>query len=133
MSYCRFSSDDFRCDVYAYEHCYGGFMVHVAGNKTIGYVPRVWHPPRAWITERAESGWRMWRYKAASHLSWATYRLQMLYLERAPRRDLGLAHDGESFCEPDAGACADRLLSLRDAGYRVPQYAIDALRMEGEA
>ena len=33
MSYCRFSSDGFRSDVYCYESVEGGYMVHVAGNR----------------------------------------------------------------------------------------------------
>lgn len=35
MSYCRWSSDDFDCDVYAYEHCDGGWAVHVAGSRYV--------------------------------------------------------------------------------------------------
>lgn len=33
MSYCRFSSDGFNCDVYVYEDCAGGWTTHVAANR----------------------------------------------------------------------------------------------------
>lgn len=131
MSYCRFSNDDFRCDVYAYESCHGGFVVHVAGNKVRGWIPRIWIPPRAWILQAKDpSRFKRMRYWVASRLSWLTYRIQMRYLDLAPRRALGLAFDGKSFDDSDAAACADRLEWLRLQGYRVPQFAIDNLRDE---
>lgn len=33
MSYCRWSSDNFQCDVYVYEDCAGGWTTHVAGRR----------------------------------------------------------------------------------------------------
>lgn len=130
MSYCRFSSDNWTCDVYVYEDFSGGWTTHVADNKVSGWVPRWWHPPRAWTLQRDRSKWTLLRFKVACRLSWVTYRLQMLYLDIAPRRDLGLLHDGESFCDEGPAECADRLEDLRGLGYRVPQYAIDNLRTE---
>jgi len=35
MSYCRWSTDDFQCDLYCYGDCSGGFTTHVACNKVI--------------------------------------------------------------------------------------------------
>lgn len=40
MSFCRFSSDDFKCDFYAYESV-DGYHLHVAGNRPD------WKPPRS--------------------------------------------------------------------------------------
>ena len=40
MSYCRFSSEDFSCDVYVYDDAMGGTTVHVAGNRYVGDVPK---------------------------------------------------------------------------------------------
>jgi hypothetical protein len=39
MSYCRFSSDNFKSDVYVYAHIAGGFMTHVAANRIVGGIP----------------------------------------------------------------------------------------------
>ena len=33
MSYCRWSSDRFQCDLYCYEDASGGWTTHVAGNR----------------------------------------------------------------------------------------------------
>ena len=38
MSYCRFSTDDHKCDFYAYESD-DGFVLHLAGSRVI------WDPP----------------------------------------------------------------------------------------
>lgn len=119
VSYCRWSSDDFACDVYVYEDCGGGWTTHVARFKTVGDVPKT--PPmhsdgidsKAWIAE----------YMAA-------HNAQMAFLETAERAPIGLPFDGETFNDPTPGQCADRLELLRGLGYCVPQYAIDELREE---
>lgn len=35
MSYCRFSTDDYQCDVYVYEDVGGWWSTHVAGNRPV--------------------------------------------------------------------------------------------------
>lgn len=114
MSYCRFSDDDFQCDVYCYADAYG-YTTHVASNRPVldGTLP----PPVDFTPESVES-W-MARHKRV-----------MAWVENAERRPIGLAYDGESFSDPDAESAADRLQMLKDAGYNVPQHAIDALRAE---
>lgn len=42
MSYCRWSSNDFQCDLYCYEDINGGWTTHIAGSKLI---PREPLPP----------------------------------------------------------------------------------------
>lgn len=142
MSYCRFSSDNWMCDVYCYEHCDGGFVTHVAGNKRIfrpipdiplhrmprfrgeydRILRRVIYPSR-WHSFAAGCGFRI-------YAMW--HRLSMWSLDLIPSRNIGLPHDGEGFSDDTASECADRLESLRALGYNVPQYAIDALRDEAE-
>lgn len=39
MSYCRWSTDDFLCDLYIYEHYEGFWAIHVAS------IRRVYHKP----------------------------------------------------------------------------------------
>ena len=113
MSYCRFSSDDYQCDVYCYEDSSGGFTTHVAGNRPLldGTLPPVapFSDTAAWI-ERHEK--------------------VMRWVKTADRTKIGLPFDGEGFNDPTASGCADRLEWLRGLGYNVPQYAIDALREE---
>lgn len=33
MSYCRWSSDNFKCDLYAYEDICGGYTIHIAARR----------------------------------------------------------------------------------------------------
>lgn len=116
MSYCRWSSDDFQCDVYVYEHVHGGFVTHVAGNRRTPSEP---FPPQVSITD------------IDAYI--ARRKIVDAMLEATERKPIGLPHDGESFNDDTASECADRLERLRALGYNVPQRAIDALREEAAA
>lgn len=100
MSYCRWSSDNGRCDLYCYEDCAGGFTTHVAGNRIVGDIPT--EPS---LESPLDPGWA----------------------ERAP---IGLAHDGETFNDPDLRSFLARLVMLREAGYSFPDYVLDDVRSE---
>jgi len=115
MSYCRWSSDDFRCDVYVYEDVCGGWTTHVAGNRIVGEIPRV--PD---ITTAPQDEWAR------------AYQKQTAFLDGAKHEPIGGPHDGETFNDPSPSECADRLDSLRADGYTVPQHAIDELRDEAK-
>ena len=112
MSYCRFSSDNWSCDIYCYEGG-SGFVTHVAGNRVLGDIPKTPALTKESIPD----------YMVA-------HKAQMAFFDTCERAPIGLPHDGESFDDDTAGECADRLESLRADGYNVPQYAIDALREE---
>ncbi len=116
MSYCRWSSDDFQCEVYVYESCYGGFVTHVAGIRYVFSEPL----PAPISIHEDLNGWSERRHRISD------------MVERAERRPIGLPHDGKSFNDETAALCADRLESLRSMGYNVPQRAIDALREEAK-
>lgn len=116
MSYCRWSSDNWQCDVYCYEDFSGGFTIHVAGVRVLGDIPKT--PV-------------MTKENMAEYL--AAHQAQMEFLKTAKHACIGLPHDEEEFNEATAAACADRLEMLRSVGYHVPQYAIDALREEAGA
>lgn len=113
MSYCRFSSDDFQCDVYVYADCTGGWTTHVAGRRHVFKEPL---PADVSLENKEE--W-VKRYARVMEL-----------IDSAELVDIGLPFDGETFNDPTPGECADRLEILRAAGYNVPQYAIDQLRDE---
>ena len=110
MSYCRWSSDDFQSDVYVYEDVSGGWTTHVAARR-VSFSREGLPPVEDYIARDSEILSRM----AAAEYS-----------------PIGLPHDGASFNDPTASACADRLEALRVVGYTVPQDAIDALRAEPE-
>jgi hypothetical protein len=117
VSFCRFSSDDFQCDVYVYEDVRGGFTTHVAERRYAFAEPL---PPHVQLTEGNVSAW-MSRDATMEEI-----------MARTPLVEIGLEHDGETFNDDTAGECANRLESLRSLGYIVPQYAIDALRNDEE-
>jgi hypothetical protein len=117
MSYCRWSSDDYQCDVYVYEGEYG-FVIHVAGRRRI-FTEGVLPPP---LPEGASVEEWTARYMLVSELvsdesKWAW-------------REFDMPSTFETFNDASPGACADRLEALRVEGFNVPQYAINLLREE---
>ena len=115
MSYCRWSCDDFQCDLYVFEHCDGGFVTHVAKRRYVYAEPL---PPLVPMDSDHVEEWIDRNRKV------------MAMVQEAESRPIGLPHDGEDFVDATAAECADRLEQLRAMGYRVPQHAIDALREE---
>lgn len=117
MSYCRWSSDDFQCDVYCYES-ERGIEIHVAATRP--FLDRELPPPVPFSIERFDE----WMARDGVVREW---------LARAEHKPIGLPHDGCSFCEADPGAAADLLQALRGMGYNVPPHVIDALREEASS
>lgn len=140
MSYCRWSSNNFQCDVYVYADCNGGWTTHVAGNKLV--IPPIPEPPFSMVIVRnAEidktSRKLVYQRKRDKLIANITSHLYMLLkkphdwtLAIIPHKNIGLPHDGESFNHETAAECAKHLEYLRGLGYKVPQYAIDALNEE---
>lgn len=119
MSYCRWSSDGWRSDVYVYEDVNGGWTTHVASNRCV-------HPSGEQCPElpgRTDDPEWAERFVEA-------YERSSAWREECVLVPINLPHDGESFNDPTPGACANRLEALRTLGYYVPQYAIDDLREE---
>jgi len=114
MSYCRWSSDDHLCDVYVYEGSHG-WQTHVATNRPIFADPL---PPAVVLADDNFDAWC------------ARKRVVDQMLLSAERVLIDLPHDGADFTDDTPQECADTLLTLRAAGYNVPQYAIDSLREE---
>ena len=114
MSYCRWSSDDFQCDVYVYADVAGGYTTHIASHRPVidrSTLPALDGTTEAWLA----------RHAAVMDL-----------LDDADSVPIGGEYDGETFNDPTPAEAADRLEALRAAGYVVPQYAIDDLRDETE-
>ena len=116
MSYCRWSSDDYLCDVYCYEDVSGGYSTWVAGNRPVYKEPL---PPK--VSHADDFDGRLKRIERVRQM-----------LDEADREDIGLSHDGAYFNDPTAWKTAVRLRWLRMLGYSVPQRAIDALREEAD-
>ena len=116
MSYCRWSSCNFACDLYVYEDSGGGWTIHVAGNRVLGKVPEVVYP----VDDSVEARDRF----VASHAA------QMEFVMNAEREPVGLPLAGETFNLPTAAACADKVEELMALGYCVPAYVVRDLREE---
>jgi hypothetical protein len=111
MSYCRFSTNDFTCDVYCYESCDGGWDIHVAAVRhRLKKLP----PPIPFDLANLDAWFE--RHKKV-----------MKMVRRAKRYPIGLPCDGQSYNEPTAATAGRRLIELKCIGYNVPQEAIDAL------
>ncbi len=115
MSYCRFSTDDFQCDVYCYEDVSGGWTTHVAGRRTIfpGPLPEPLAPDD-WTAEAFLA-----RHRTVTEM-----------FDRAKHETIGLAHDGADFRDGTLEEFRATLVMLRDAGYRVPEYVFDVIDEE---
>ena len=117
MSYCRWSSNNWDCDLYCYADSGGGYTTHVAENRIVGEVPK--EPPiRQGMTD---AEWDEY-FKA--------HRKQMDWLKTAKHKHIGLPCDGQSFNDETLEEFLDRVTMLRDAGYHVPPWLIDDIRQE---
>lgn len=123
MSYCRWSTNDYQCDVYVYEDASGGWTTHVARRRWTYTTPL---PEPVSIPRHAspDEDWRVWAVRDSvvtrmhgkpAHGYWT---------------DLPESVAGRTFSHDTPGECADNLEALRDAGLNVPQDAIDTLREE---
>jgi hypothetical protein len=111
VSYCRWSSDDFKCDLYCYASSQG-YTTHVANSRHIGDAPHL-----DWATLTSKDS-------AEFHKQ---YTEQMEWLSTAQREPIGLPYDGESFDDPDLESFLATVTMLRDAGYHVPPHVFDAI------
>lgn len=117
MSYCRWSSDDFACDLY----CYGssqGYETHVATNRAVGEIPKVGPFPDG---DAPKEEWNAFAARHQAQLDW---------LGTCERVSIGGPHDGESFCDATAEEWLATLTMLRAAGYHFPDYVLDDARAE---
>lgn len=117
MSYCRWSSDDWKCDLYCYEDAGGGWTTHVAGRRRIGEVP-----PDFWDKFVAQ--------EITPKEYTKLHNEQMEVLSTLPFEDITLPHAGETFNDPTLGAFKARLVHLRSLGYHFPDYVLDTIDKE---
>lgn len=121
MSYCRFSSDDWQCDVYVWADVDGGWRTEVAGRR---FVFNELADPVELPRPFTEAQFRAW-YERSRHVTdMHGDESQGYWL------DLPVPKGGHSYWHATPAECADNLERLLAAGFNVPQYAIDELRGE---
>lgn len=129
MSYCRFSSDDYQCDVYVWADVDGTWRTEVASRRHVFHDDPTLPPPMPSLSRDAAR---------ADHVVFATALVARHATITAILRDetkwswldLPAPDGGTSYSHDTPGECADNLLRLRAAGFNVPQAAIDLLREE---
>ena len=120
MSYCRWSSDDYQCDVYVWEHMDGDVVVNVASCRhDLDSSPHQAERPAP--VDIKKDGVEEYVLRHAEF---------MKFLETCTVKPIGLAHDGESRTFEDKNEAADYLQALKLLGYNVPGQVIDTLREE---
>lgn len=118
MSYCRWSTDNFQCDIYAYLSD-SGYMIHVASNKTVGEPPKVDYS--IFNKERAPEDTQRFVDQRKAQSEW---------LDKCERVPIGLPFDGETFTLETAQEFYDKMVELRQIGYKFPDYVLENIKEE---
>ena len=120
MAYCRWSSDNYRCDIYCYDDVLGGITTHVARYRVVGEVPPA--PVSLLLDGKVEEFQRALKKREE-------------FFETCERVPIGLPYDGHDFNDADLESFLERLLHLKGLGYNVPDWVINnvrELRNDGE-
>lgn len=111
MSYCRWSTDNYGCDLYCYAS-EEGWVTNVAGNRPVGEVPT--------LDMSLLSG-----PHSNLPLFVEQHRRQHKFLTRCEREPIGGPHDGETFIDEMLEKFRARLVFLRACGYRFPDCVLE--------
>jgi hypothetical protein len=118
MSYCRWSSMNFMCDIYAY-NSEDGITVHVASNRRMGPLPL------SPVVQFFNGEISIEEYKRMDALFAEAF-------ENSVPVPIGLPHDGETFVARTLLQFRDLLLELRTIGYLFPDEVLEYIEMELE-
>ncbi len=117
MSYCRFSCDNFKSDVYLYYSVGGVYVCHIAGNRIVEELP----PDPTWDVMNGKIGEAEFKEKS---LAWREA------MDKCTRVPIVLPHAGETIQHDSAEDMLTCLRELKELGYRVPEHAISRLKEE---
>ena len=117
MSYCRWSSMNWTCDLYCYADITGGWTTHIAPRRRVEAVPE--DRQEDFIARKISLD----EYTDRHHQ-------QMVALEQIPFEPLRLPHAGETFHDATLAEFKRRVLDLRRLGYRFPDEVIDQIDAE---
>lgn len=112
MTYCRFSSDNFKSEIYCYE-AEGGIAIHVATKRLVTCIPPLPNLNETSLTDFCKAR-----------------EIQKSILHNAEYEKIDLEYNGESFYNLDKQDALDWLEYLRTLGYHVPNFAIECLKEE---
>lgn len=107
MSFFRWSSMDWQCDLYCYESA-EGIVTHVANQRIVGEVPKV--DSSLFLSFTDENSEKYFEQQ----------KVQSAFLDTAERKPIGLKYDGQTFYD-DKESFLSRLEMLKQEGYRFPE------------
>lgn len=123
MSYCRWSSDNWKCDLYCYEDVRGGYTTHVAGRRRVGVETLPPDPMAMLGVEPPKTEAEMDAWMVAYHAHHAALNL-------LPFEDIDLPYAGETLHDPTLRDFRLRIVSLQALGYRVPDHVLREIDRE---
>jgi hypothetical protein len=106
-TFCDWTTDDLRCDLYAHEDA-GAYVVHVATARVAVDVPRM--PYAAKVPDYCRLAQQRTRH-----------------LAETPMARIDGPCDGATFKERSMGGLLHRMIWLRTQGYRVPDFVLDGV------
>lgn len=115
MSYCRFSSDNHKSDVYVYASVYGGFDVHIAKKR---YRNADQIPELPFILDCSVEEFN------------AAYTRQREWFEDAETEDIDLIYAGSYKNLSTLAETKEFLLELKDIGYYIPESCLERINEE---
>jgi hypothetical protein len=118
MSYCRFSSCDFACDLYVYEG--EGFHVHVAGGRWLGDIPKtagLW-PKEGPVDAESLRPW------------FAAHNAQTEFLKTATLEPIGHPLAGTSHDFATREYLLEFLVKMAKDGFRMPDHLVSRIERE---
>lgn len=127
MSYCRFSSNDFQCDLYVYES-EEGYVVSVAANRVelLTTLPELGDEPDHETSTEDER-------RAFVNQIVARHTAVMQALDdpdKHRRTAIDLEYAGETQVFDGPKEAGEFIQKLRELGYRFPDYVLEALAVE---
>lgn len=120
MSYCRFSCDDFKSDLYVYARVDGLWVVHVAGRRWTA------HPDDGPSLVLLDDDGNV---ANSGHPTKETWDARCAWIESV-MVDIDLPHATEMFTLDSPGAAADKVEWLLAIGYHCPSDVVPTLREE---
>lgn len=112
MSLCRFSCDNFKCDLYAYES-EEGFMIHVADARPSGRVPKITADP-------IKDPDKFFKQHDKQHR----------FLDKCKYKKINLKYAGTSFVVQEPEEFLAKLKELKKIGYRFPDHVLEVAEHE---
>lgn len=116
MSYCRWSTNDFQCDLYVFASCYGGYEINIRKTRP------VFTEPLPAVVPFDKDHVKEWL---------ARDNIVRDMLHKSALVPIGLLHDGKTF-SGDLEETISTLENLCDLGYKFPLEIIDEIKEDGE-